>query len=674
MNPSSLPQESKGCQSISNEFLRATVKQVNPGAEAQFYLAAVEIKVGEDWLLLLEGIPGKEFATSLGQVNAARCSLQTSLFGEAQLVLTGLGDGWDASAVITLAANQPVLRREQTYHFHRPGEAAIHPGFLLQAVEDIRYTYPVQVHEKPLAGLPALRKSADWAVPFPFHVWHNRHWMGMYGLDKSVSPGTIEFVPPAGQGLAELRVYYPDSEVHPTSMPIAAGEKITLTEIIAARPVLPGDEPLLEAERLAAAILWNKPAPLADLKQVAAGIVRYYHHCQLWEPDAFGPGRGWFTNMWVRTQTGPARKRGEYSGFFDLGWGEGIAVEMWQGAVRYWLRTGQADLLPFVDEMTRTMDVFKRGSGPAAPYFDRSDGQHFGDFLIGVSPGQRIWTHSLGHTASYLIQLYQLAPDYPNRETRDHWLQAASSVAQFFADHQQENGDLQDIYDEHDHEANTKPHRITARAVVCGLWARLAAVTGDPSWTTRALRLAEAVAPEIERYEYYNEMIDTFFDPDLEAVDGEAAYYVLEGLVPLYAATCEPKILALCKKAAAYGIAWTYFYDLPKANLGVARGGQCCRTDIPLLYVVGPAKGMEPLLALAKVCGDPFFEQIAGEAAAFISHWQIDAPGQPWDGGMVHAMAQYSGKHWGPDQAGQVDTGVSTGISLAAIELWLAHS
>ena len=32
-------------------------------------------------------------------------------------------------------------------------------------------------------------------------------------------------------------------------------------------------------------------------------------------------------------------------------------------------------------------------------------------------------------------------------------------------------------------------------------------------------------------------------------------------------------MLALCQKAAAFAIAWTYFYDLPHANRGIARGG-----------------------------------------------------------------------------------------------------
>lgn len=642
-------------------------------SKPQFFLGAIEIKADQDWQTLLTGIAGQEFATSSGCINATQCNVHRTQAGEWQLTLDGQTDGWEAQEVITLSVDRPLLRREQTYQFRTDCMGAVCPGFRLQDGENIRYTYPVQTHEKPLADLPFLRKPADWALPFPFHVWHNQRWVGLYGLDKSVSIGTIEFTPPSVDGTAELRVYYPDTYATPDETQFKAGMKVALTEIIAAKVLSPDDEPLLEAERVAAAILLNKPPRQADFEIVADGIAGFFPHCECWEPDALGPGRGWFSNMWVRTQTGPAKKRGDGTGYFDLGWGEGIAVEMWQGAARYWKRTGKTDLLPYVDEMTRNMDLFKRDLTVDAPYFDRSNGKEYGDFMLSEVPGQRIWTHSLGHLASQLMELYAAVPNYPSHETRNKWLAAATSSAAFFAKHQKENGDLQDGFDEQNRELNLKPHRITARTVVCGLWARMAKITGDTQWVHRALHLAKAITPEILRYEYYSQMIDAFPSQNLEPVDGEAAYYALEGLTPLYAITHDQEILALCKKAAAFGIAWTYFYNLPHANRGIARGGQCCRTDIPLLYPIGPAKGTGPLLELATLSGDSFFEKMAAEAAAFISQWQMEAVGRPWNNGIIHALEQHSGRHWGPDLAGQVDTGMATGNGLAAIERWLEH-
>ncbi len=665
-----------------NGILRIRIGRSRASGRGAFSLASVELATAAGWQPLLEAWPGQEFATSLGAIAAETCEARRSEAGEWVITMAGQGEGWGAREVIRLPAGEPFLRREQTYRFSKACEAAIFPGFRLRAAEGIRYTYALRAHEQSLRSLPSLRAATDWALPFPFHVWHNDEVVALYGLDKSVSAGTLEFTPVDADGCAGVRVTYPDAAVLDPEFPAAprmpetrrfeAGEEITLTEVIAARPLAPDEEPLLEAERLAALLLLRAPARPADLERVAAGIAVFYERCDLWEPDALGPGRGWFSNMWVRTQTGPAQKRGEMSGYFDLGWGEGIAVEMWLGMLRHWQRTGDARLLRYVDEMTRNMDLFRRGTGPDAPYFDRSDGQRFGDFLMDVVPGSRIWTHSLGHSGSHLLQLYQAAPHYPCPETRERWLSAAAAMARFLGQHQRPDGDLQDIFDEHDREGNRKPHRITARAVVCGLWTRLAEVAGDDSWLDRARRLASAVAPEIQRYECYNQMLDGVASPH-EFVDGEAAYYVLEGLVPLYAATRDPAVLALCRKAAAFALAWTYWYDLPKAHNGVARGGQCCRMDdYPLLYPIGPAKGVEPLLALSRATGDPFYRQMAGEMATFLGHWQVDAPGRPWHGGMVHALAQYSGRHWGPGLAGQVDTGMATGNALAAIEAWMS--
>lgn len=669
-------------KTLSNGSLRVVLREVEHDGTRQYFLDTIELESGGKRRLLARGCEGAEFATSLGDVNATTCERVSISTGEQAWRLSARTEYWDAEEVISLAPEEPVLRRSQTYRFHKTCAAALHPGFRIKAVDGIRYTFPLRAHEQPLAGLEPIRSAVDWALPFPFHVWHDGTCVALYGVDRSSSVGTLDFMPVADE-YATLRVYYPDSDpqaaLKPPSCPdvtkFDAGAEVTITEVFAVKPLAVGDEPLLETERMAAMILLRTRSHRADLKAVAAGIVDFYKHCELWEPNALGKGRGWFRNMWVRTQTGPAKKQGEMSGYFDLGWGEGIAVEMWMGAVRHWKRTGDRSLLPYVDEMTQNIDFFKRGNKTDAPYYDRTDGTKRGDFLMDVTPGSRIWTHSLGHTGSQLIQLYQLAPDYPNSDTRKQWLATATSIGSFLAKHQKPDGDLQDIFDDDNRELNRKPHRITARAVVCGLWTRLGQVTGDKAWIGRASRLAKAVSPEILRYEYYNQMLDGIHNPDKEFVDGEAAYYVLEGLVPLYVETRDDGILALCKKAAAFGFAWTYFYDLPKANRGVARGGQCCRMDdYPLLYPIGPAKAMEPLLALAQATGDSFFEKMAEEMAIFIGNWQIDDPGKPWHGGMIHALGQYCGKHWGPDLAGQVDSGMATGNSLAAIEAFIAHS
>lgn len=669
----------------TNGLLTVTIG-VGKSAQGQdYYVQSIDLTTPQGQRRLLDGETGGEFVTSLGGINATACATRHLADGTWEAALSGKNDDWEASETLTLAPGQPFLRRVQTYRFTREVEGAICPGFKLRAEPHLLYTYPLRAWEQPLVGLKPIRACADWALPFPFHIWHDDAFVALYGLDKTVSPGTIEFVPADRGASAALRVYYPDwhptpavysraIDTTPGSTTFTAGTVLTFHEIVAAKPLVAGDEALMEAERIAADVMLRTVPPPVDYARTADGIAGFYKHCDLWNPDALGQGRGWFSNMWVRTQTGSAKKSGEMSGYFDFGWGEGIAVEAMLGIVKRWKRTGDTSLLPYVDEMSRNMELYKRASGDDQPYYDRTDGKRYGDFMMDHLPGSRIWTHALGHTGSQLLQIYQAAPDYPNAATREAWLAAARSMAGFLAKHQNPDGDLQDIFDENDREVNAKPHRIAARAVVCGLWARLAQVTGDAAWTVRAERLAVAVAPEIGRYEYVNQMMDSIVSPNHEYTDGEAPYYVLEGLVPLYAVTRKASVLALCKKAAAFAMGWTYFYNLPQAHQGVARGGQCCRMpDLPLLYPIGPAKAMTPLLELHALTGDVWFETMAREAADFMGCWAIKAPGQPWDGGMIHALGQYCGKHWGPDLAGQIDSGMATGNSLAALESWIAH-
>ncbi|MEI7832751.1 MAG: hypothetical protein WCJ56_06105 [bacterium] len=671
---------------LENRFLKITIDTGGSPDAPSYYIGSIDLNTPTGHRRLLEGEPDHEFVTSLDHSGASTCEVISAPDGGWQARLSGSGMGWEAQEILTLEPGLPVLQRRQTYRFTAAAEIAIRPGFRLFSA-GIRYTYPLRAHEQPLSGLPAFRSSTDWALPFPFHVWNDGSIVGIYGLDKRTSPGTIEFMPVDQTGSVRLGVYYPDTAPQPIIMSdlmfatplspglirVEAGSEITLTELIGGHVLAVDEEPLLEAERLAADLLLSAPPPVVDFPVVAEGIADFYRHCELWEPDAFGPGRGWFANMWVHTIAGKAAKRGEGSGYFDLGWGEGYAVEMIIAAVRYWKRTGDTSLLPYVNEMTRSIELFKRASGDAQPYFDRSDSRRFGDFMMDHIPGNRIWTHSLGYVGNQLLRSYQEAPDYPDAATRQGWLKNAACMARFLAAQQKPNGDIQDIFDDNNTELNVKVHRITARAVVCGLWTRMGQISGDAAWIERATRLAYFMVPEIHRYEYFNQMIDGYAS-SAEFTDSESACYALEGLTTLAIATRKTEVLALARKAAAFAFAWTYFYDVPKAHNGIARGGQCCRMgDLPLLYPIAPAKMMTPLLGLHALTGDKFFLQMASEIAAFIGSWQMRAPGKPWDGGMIHALGQYCGKHWGPDIEGQVDSGMATGCSLAAMEAWMEH-
>jgi hypothetical protein len=665
-------------QIFSNSLIRLTLND-EPG---NIFIQSVEVNNPSGWQVISGGNEGQVFSTNLGATNAQSLDAEQDAVGTWTLTLCGNGDSWSVSEIMTLKADSPYLHRTQTYQFHQNAQVAIRPGMRVEASPNIRYTFPLWAHEKPLAECGAYRADAWWALPFPFHVWHTDQWVAFYGVDTTQSGGTLDFLP--ADDHAWMRIYLPQTTaqredmgdaiykwpLQPQTMGVSEGESITLTQILGARKLNAGEEALFEAERTAAEILLAEPWSKTELEKVIDGITNYYHQCQLWEADAFGKGRGWFLNMWVYTQCREPERKGPGGGYFDLGWGEGIAAEMFTGVVRNWQRTQRTDLLPYIDEMSRNIPLFKRGADAAAPYFDRSNGERFGDFFL----EDRVWTHSEGHLALYLANLYLAAPDYPNAETRQIWLETAHSIGDFYVAQQRHNGDLPDILDADNQEVNVR-RRVTARLAVCGLWAALSRITGDQAYVECALKLAHAAVPEIHDFIFfYGTMIDAL-KTEIDVSDGESAYYILEGLSQLYQVAPEPWILTLCQKVAAFAFCWTYFFNVPTAHRGITRGGQVCRMpDFPLVYPIGPSKAIDPLLRLSAATGDPFYERMASEMIHFIASYQWDDPAKPWHGGMIHAIEQHTGKHWGPDKCGQVDTGMATGNSLAALESWLCHT
>ena len=264
-------------KSFSNGQMILTIQEAQRNGRSEFWIHQVQLKLPDGSQTILEGVDGGEFSTSLGGANATGCEVVKNDASGLKLRLSGKQDAWEAEEEYELAAASSVLQRKQTYRFLKPFEGAIHPGFRLKAESDIRYTFPLRVHEQPLSGLKPQRRAVEWAVPLPFHLWHNQKYVALYGLDKRGSPGTLDFAPVAEDGRARLRVYYPDScpdkvlsmfwppdaDTIPGTTKFAEGAELTLTEIIAAKPLAAGDDPLLESERIAASILLPKlPHPV----------------------------------------------------------------------------------------------------------------------------------------------------------------------------------------------------------------------------------------------------------------------------------------------------------------------------------------------------------------------------------------------------------------------------
>ncbi len=85
----------------------------------------------------------------------------------------------------------------------------------------------------------------------------------------------------------------------PSETTFAAGSEATVAEVLRFAP-RGAEDPLLSAVKLAVPVLLTEAREPAGLEVVADGVADFYRHCELWNPDALGPGEGWYTNMWVR--------------------------------------------------------------------------------------------------------------------------------------------------------------------------------------------------------------------------------------------------------------------------------------------------------------------------------------------------------------------------------------
>ena len=336
--------------------------------------------------------------------------------------------------------------------------------------------------------------------------------------------------------------------------------------------------------------------------------------------------------------------------YYDLGWGEGYGVCTLSALVRYSIHTGSKVFEERIRNITENIDVFLRDKNVKGAYYDRIVPEGMPTLLGKFTDGKgcdflgikRIWTHSLGMVGYQLACLYEEACDYDNA-LRAEWLRVAEDSAAFFLKKQKENGDINDGFDEKDGECNKKLHRIPARAIVCGLFSSLYRIKKEEKYLQAACRLAEASAPEIEQYQFYNQMLDAHVDvingeivesgSDAlsEVYDAENACYAFVGLVELYEATRDEKLLALCEQCAAYFISWMYFYDIKTGANGCSRGATTCRMpDFPLCYIGAGNFASPALEKLSKITGDDFYQKIAQEMLVCAARYQWNDSQVPW--------------------------------------------
>ncbi|MBQ9481824.1 MAG: hypothetical protein IJU84_06650 [Clostridia bacterium] len=601
----------------------------------------------------------------------------------------------EAESVIRLTKKG--IFRCQRYQVKKDFTGSIGPRFSL-ADKNVLYTYPLRVYERPVNSVRNIRNDYLWALPLPAHIIHGNGYVATYFIDRENGVGTCDFRNENGD--VSLGFHFPDCTAQdevilpfsetktPSVRQFKAGESFFFKEYIMYSPLQSGENAVLKAEKLISSILLKrKKAP--DYAAAAEGIAFYFDNNDLWNPNALAEGKGWYRNMWKHTHGGVPVK----DFYYDLGWGEGYGAITVSALTRYDVNNGTDVFREKIREMTLNADMFLRDGKERGAYYDRyikagdytllgKKAEGGGCDFLGI---KRIWTHSLGMVGYQFAKLYEEVTGY-DPEVRDEWLRIATDIAAFLLSKRKENGDIQDGFDETNGEANKKKHRIPARVIVCGLFCSLYRITGDKEYISASMKLAKAACPEIEKYEFYNQMLDGHVDvingeivnsgtcESDEIYDSENACYAFVGLSELFGETKDRTNLKLCENCAAYFISWMYFYDIPTGANGYSRGATTCRMpDFPLCYIGAGNFAYRALRKLGDLTGEKLYGAIADEFLSVSAKYQWNDPSVKWHGGVVHAVYQVNGKHWGPDIEGQMDTGMTSGTTLMNLEDYLKY-
>lgn len=472
-----------------------------------YHTGRIEKERGKDSAPLVAGVEGQEFCTSVFRCDGVLTEICEEKGIIEEITLSAQCPQWEAVERIRMTEDGKWFRT-QRYHMLEDWEGWIAPCFELLR-SDGAYTYPLQCYGVSPEQVECVRCDVSWAVPLPVHFYSFEDISMAYGVDRRTGRGTPNAF--AGEnGKRFLGVYLPDmteqttdnaafvDSHRPDSQLFHKGEEWVVSEFLGAVQLHEGQLPLLEGEKIAAQVLLSQPPEMEPLEVLAERFAFYFTHNQLWEDNVFAPGRGWYRNMWTHTHGGVPKK----DPYYDLGWGEGYGVLTLSALARYHQRKG-AGFEKEIRQLTENMVYFLRDLQVPGGYYDRYVPEGVPSLLGRDVPGCRgdflglpkIWTHCLAQVGLQLVQLYQDLPDYPEQDLRNSWLKTAKDIAAFFFARRKENGDVQDGFDLEDQECNHKPHRIPARAALCGLWARMGEIEGKQDYVDAALALARAAAP-----------------------------------------------------------------------------------------------------------------------------------------------------------------------------------
>ncbi len=326
------------------------------------------------------------------------------------------------------------------------------------------------IHDQPLRGATplsrpvdwadggepgVLRQPADWAVPLPCHIWHDRRYVALYGLDKSTSPGTIDFTPAAADGRARLRVYYPDSfpEAIPGTTKFAAGATLDVDGSDCRQAAKGRREPVAGGRTDCGVDFVADPAAPRGLENGGPRHRGLLQALRIVGAQRAGTGAGL-----VPQRVAAHRVAG------------GLQDRSRRGSIRPGLGRGPGRVLlvgrrPPLETHRRREPAAVRGrddpeygllparQGPGRPVFRPLERQ--AAYRLQLAPAASGPTRSARSAAS-CSSFTNRPPIIPTRKPGGIGWPPRTAIGNFLAEHQKPDGDLQDIFDPNDKEGSTQ--------------------------------------------------------------------------------------------------------------------------------------------------------------------------------------------------------------------------
>lgn len=208
-------------------------------------------------------------------------------------------------------------------------------------------------------------------------------------------------------------------------------------------------------------------------------------------------------------------------------------------------------------------------------------------------------------------------------EKKNHsWLDAAIEVAEFFLNHQLENGSFGQWWSLN---GECLQDQGTSGAHIAYLMVLLDSFKGENRFEKSVYHYVQyARKAFIEPWRYFGDTLDA------DCIDKEAAIVLLRFWLAYWELTQEPQILQECRQIATWALSWMYFYKVPfnsssflgKRNFSTF-GGTSVSVAHHHLDIYGIALALE-LFRLRKATGESLWSEMARLLLSFVAQCVAD--------------------------------------------------